>query len=161
MRAVVAALLLLAGCLSGSYSLDMNVSARDMAMPAAPPPDLVTVYSFDLSGVDLYGLSNCGALNKCEQAATTAAQALMCRMSATPPAQAKEAALQSCFRQWCPVVADMGLALCTTNDMGARSSACQACINNTYVGAGLGCTPAGAPECHMCLGQAQTCAADQ
>src|SRR5207244_1508873 len=108
------------------------------------------LFNFDLTGYDLFGLSNCATLNMCEQGKTPA-QALMCQMNATPTARAKEASLQSCFVKWCPVTADMGVARCATNDMGMLSSDCQTCIDNTYVAADKSCTPANAPECHMCL----------
>jgi hypothetical protein len=161
MRVVLA--LLLAGCLTGSYNgqdMQQQQQAHDMAAPLSPPTDLLMQFNLDLTGLDLYGLSNCPALNKCEQNATPA-QALTCQTNATPTALAKEALLQSCFKQWCPVVADMGLARCAANDMGAVSSDCQTCINNSYVTMGQACTPANAPECHMCLGQAQICLLDQ
>jgi hypothetical protein len=157
MRAVLVALLL-AGCLSGSYNgPDMHVG--DMAV-LAPPSDMLMLFNFDLTGFDLYGLDNCQMLNQCETGKTPAG-ALMCQMKATPTALAKEASLQRCFKEWCPVVADMGTALCATNDMGMLASGCQTCINNTYVGSGQSCTPANAPECHMCLAEAQVCLADK
>jgi hypothetical protein len=160
MRLVSLAALLLAGCLSGSYFSDMQTQAHDMAVPGPPPPDMLMLFNFDLTGLDLSGLSNCQQLNACEQGKTPA-QALMCQMNATPTARAKEASLQSCFKTWCPAVADMGMGRCAPIDMGVLSSDCTRCINNTYVGASASCTPANAPECHMCLAQAELCTADK
>jgi hypothetical protein len=157
MRALVLAAFAVAGCLSGDYNgPDMNVN--DMAM-SLPQPDMTTLFNFDLAGLDLSGLTGCKTLNTCENGATPA-QALMCQMNATPTAKAEELALQNCFKKWCPIVADMGAGRCAPNDMGKVSSDCQTCINNTYVGAGTGCSPMNAPECHMCLHEAQVCASD-
>ena len=156
MRALVLAAFAVAGCLSGNYNgPDMNVN--DMAM-SLPQPDMVVVSTLDLAGLDLSGLTGCKTLNKCENGATPA-QALMCEMNATPSAKLENAALETCFKKWCPVVGDMGPALCAPNDMGMFSTDCQTCIQNTYAGTGPGhgCTPMTAPECNMCLHEATVC----
>jgi hypothetical protein len=157
MRALAVASVLAFGCLNGSYN-----GSPDMRMVLPPVNDMAVSYSFDLYGIDASGLTNCGALNKCEAMCTTAACALACRQNASPQALAKDAALQACFNQYCPRgMADMS-AICTPDaQTGAFSQACQTCIQNTYVGANGTCTPASAPECHNCLGQATTCAQDQ
>ena len=159
MRALAIASVLVAGCLSGSYNGDMSATPGDMSV-SVEPPDLSITYNFDLSGLDLAGLSNCAQLNLCEQGKTPA-QALMCEQNATPPAKAKEADLQSCFKKYCPVVADMAAGVCAPNDMGVTSAMCQTCIDNTYVAAGAACDPPTAPECHMCLHEAEVCLADK
>jgi hypothetical protein len=149
---------LFAGCPSGSFN-GPDSGVPDMSMQL-PMPDMLQTFNFDLSGLDLAGLSNCKQLNMCEAGATPA-QALMCEMNATPPARAKEAALQSCFLKHCPVIADMGAGVCAPNDMGQVSAACQTCVKNTYAASMASCSPMTAPECTMCLFEATECFNDQ
>ena len=113
--------LLVAGCLNGEYS------SHDAA---APVPDLATPRSFDLAGVDLYGASNCAALNACERACMTNACVLLCRKMASPTAVALQMDLQSCFTQFCPTA--MG-QVCQPDAMGMLPPDCTTCINNTYL----------------------------
>ncbi len=137
-----------AGCLNGEYNPDM----------AAGPPDFAVSLMFDLTGVDLYGAYNCSQLNMCENKCTTKACVYMCRNMATPSAVAKELSLQACFAQYCPTGAGQ---VCAPDAMGMLSMACMTCINNTYVPANASCSPTQNPsECHLCLQEANACAAD-
>ena len=147
MRALsLAAALFVAGCLSGDFNGNMPA---DLAVP-----------NFDLNGLDLMGAYNCQQLNNCEKTCTTPVCIFMCRQMATPAATFEEIELQNCFAQYCPPATDMGAGICAiTNDMGTTSAACQTCINNTYIAAAMSCANK-APECHLCLSQAQTCSAD-
>src|SRR5579863_5100034 len=148
--------LLLGGCLSGNFNgTDMSkAAAKDLAVPG-PVVDMTQNFVFDLTGFDLAGLYNCQQLNMCDQG-KTAAGVLMCSQMATPAAQAKEGALQNCFVKYCPVTADMGMGRCAVidADAGTVSADCMTCINNTYVAMNGTCTPANAPECHLCLTEA-------
>lgn len=147
MRPLLLSALVAVGCLNGDYS------GPDMSVPA----DMALNLNFDLAGVDLYGAYNCSQLNQCETACTTKACVFMCRNMSTPQAVVKEMALQACFAQYCPTGAGQ---ICAPSDMGTYSDACKQCINNTYVSTTGTCTPPSAPECHMCLSQANTCATD-
>ena len=148
-RLVVLPLLLFAGCLNGDFNApDQGVSN---------PPDL-SLRVFDLAGLDLAGLTNCTALNKCEQACTTKACVILCRNMATPSAVALEMDLQACFVSNCPT--GMG-QVCAPDAMGVLSPACMICINNTYIPDGADCSPSQNPsECHQCVTQANACTAD-
>jgi hypothetical protein len=146
---LVLPLLLVAGCLNGDFNTqDQGVSN---------PPDL-SQRVFDLAGLDLAGLTNCTALNKCEQACTTKACVILCRNMATPSAVALEMDLQGCFTTNCPT--GMG-QVCAPDAMGVLSPACITCINNTYIPNGTDCSPSQLPsECHQCVAQANACTAD-
>lgn len=142
---VAAILFLFAGCLNGDY----NSNDASVAMP----PDM-TLRTFDLSGVDLYGAYNCTALNACERACTTKACVYMCRNKATPQAVLLEMALQSCFTMYCPTGSGQVCADPTT-------MACMFCLNNTYTPNGQSCDATQLPsECHKCVDQANACTAD-
>jgi hypothetical protein len=151
MRAFLfAALVLFAGCLNGEYN------ANDASVPL--PPDMA-LPQFDLAGYDLFGLSNCTALNACEHKCTTKACVYMCRNMATPSAVALEIALQGCLTQYCPT--GTGQVCAPTDANGTVSSACMTCLGNTYLPQSSDCSPSQNPsECHQCLQQANACTAD-
>ncbi len=141
-------LFLLAGCINGDFN------APDMA---ATGPDMATPKIFDLAGVDLFGLYNCTALNKCEQNSTTAAGVFMCQSMATPSAKALDTALQSCFTTNCPTGAGM---VCDASS-GMVSAICMTCISNTYIPSGMSCQATQMQsECHQCEQEADACTAD-
>jgi hypothetical protein len=152
MRALfIASLVFFAGCLNGDYN---NNDA------SATPPDLSSaVPMFDLAGLDLFGLYNCTALNKCEQKCTTKACVYTCRTMATPTAVQLEISLQSCFSQYCPTGAGQ---VCAPDATGMVTTTCTTCLSNTYIPQGQSCTSSQYPdECHMCVAQANACSADQ
>jgi hypothetical protein len=74
----------------------------------------------------------------------------------------KEAALQTCFGQYCPQSTDAGTsAICTPTDMGF-SADCASCITNSQISQANPCTPKATPsECHQCYNQAAACVADK
>lgn len=150
MRALVFfSILALAGCLNGEYNTNDA---------AAPTPDMAQPKIYDLAGLDLYGAYNCTALNACEKACTTKVCIYMCRNKATPSAVDKEIALQNCFAMFCPN--GMG-QVCAPDANGAVSSACNTCINNTYIPNNQSCSPSQLPsECHQCVAQASACTSD-
>lgn len=149
MRWIVALALLTAGCLNGDYN------EADASVPA----DMALNLTFDLSNYDLSGLYNCAQLNACEQACMTKACSFMCRNMATPPAVAKDSALQSCFNQYCPTGTG---GVCAPDSMGMLSAACMMCLKNTQLSPSASCSPTQVTsECGMCYSQAQICLNDQ